>query len=82
MKLLNFPTSIDHRIKSNIARLEKDLWNAENGEYVSDILRLCEEYVINLPSTVESSLALVNLQTTIIILDRYFQGNTLDTYEE
>jgi hypothetical protein len=72
LKLLKFPTTTDERIKANINRLCKDLWASDDGEYVTDILRLCEDYISNLDETCETAIALVNLQTSIIALDRFF----------
>jgi len=72
LKLLKFPTTSDERIQRNIDRLAKELWESEDGEHVIEILRICEEYVLCLEDDVETSLALVNLQTTIILLEKYF----------
>ena len=72
LKLLKFPTSTEERIKANIDRLKLDLWTTEDGEYVTEILRLCEQYVMGLEEGAETSIALVNLQSSIICLDQYF----------
>jgi hypothetical protein len=72
MKLIKFPYSTEDRIKSNIERLKLDLWEAETGAHVTDILRICEEYVMGLDEEVETKLALVNIQSSIIFLDHYF----------
>lgn len=72
LKLLKFPTTTDERIQANIDRLYKDLWATEGGAYVTEILRICEQYVMGLEDDVETSIALVNIQSSIICLDQYF----------
>ena len=74
LNLLKFPTTTEAKIQSHINRLRKDLWEADSGEYIIEILQIAEEYLLDCPEDISSGLALVNLQGTILFLDYYFRG--------
>lgn len=74
LKLLHFPTNPEHRLQAHIKRLYDYLWAADSGEYINEILQVIEDYLMQCPDDVARDLALVNLQSTIICLDYYFNS--------
>ena len=65
----------EERIQANINRLRDEILNT-NNEYVLDLLSIAQDYLMSLneDDTPEIYLSLVNVQSTIIFLNQYYQG--------
>jgi hypothetical protein len=71
MKLLKFPIDQNQRIQVNIDRLRRDILMENNVQYVIDLLDICQEYIMTLDEEPISSLSLVNVQSSILLLNNY-----------
>jgi len=68
---LKFPIDQNQRIQVNIDRLRRDILMENNVQYVIDLLDICQEYIMTLDEEPISSLSLVNVQSSILLLNNY-----------